>query len=57
MAGNSWFSKALKLLNPGSRSEPAVQPRAPAPGHPAAEDMPAPTHLVPSAGRPSELPP
>jgi outer membrane protein assembly factor BamD len=56
MGGDSWFAKTLKALTPGgSKSTPAVEPRAPAPGQPPAEDMPAPKGGVPTAttkGRP-----
>jgi outer membrane protein assembly factor BamD len=54
MGGDSWFAKTLKALTPGSKA-PAVEPRAPAPGQPPAEDMPAPKGGVPTAttkGRP-----
>jgi outer membrane protein assembly factor BamD len=44
IAGDSWFTKTLKALTPGSKQkqEPEVQPKAPAPGQPSPEDMPAP---------------
>ncbi|MFZ1104649.1 MAG: outer membrane protein assembly factor BamD [Hyphomicrobiaceae bacterium] len=58
MGGDSWFTKALKSLGPGSKSdEPKVQPKAPGPGQPAPEDMPAPKGGVPTAGNPSGRPP
>jgi outer membrane protein assembly factor BamD len=47
---DSWFTKALKSLTPGSKSEPKVEPKAPAPGQPAPEDMPAPKGGVPVSG-------
>jgi outer membrane protein assembly factor BamD len=53
MAGDSWFTKTLKALTPGSKA-PAVEPRAPGPGQPPVEDMPSPKG-VPTAttkGRP-----
>jgi hypothetical protein len=53
MAGDSWFTKTLKALTPGSKA-PAVEPKAPGPGQPPAEDMPSPKG-VPTAttkGRP-----
>lgn len=56
IAGDSWFTKTLKALTPGSKQkqEPAVQ--APAPGLPSPDDMPAPSRQdVPTAstkGRP-----
>jgi outer membrane protein assembly factor BamD len=56
MGGDSWFGKALKSLTPGSKSAPSVEPKAPAPGQPAPEDMPAPKGGVPTAGNPSDQP-
>jgi outer membrane protein assembly factor BamD len=52
MAGDSWFTKALKKLTPGS-DEPKIKPKAPEPGQPDPEDMPAPKGGVPTAGPPS----
>jgi outer membrane protein assembly factor BamD len=52
MGGDSWFTKTLKALTPGSKSPPAVEPQAPAPGQPPAEDMPAPRDGVPTARTP-----
>lgn len=58
IGGDSFFTKALKSLTPGSKSdEPSVQPKAPGPGQPAPEDMPAPKGGVPTAGTPSGRPP
>jgi outer membrane protein assembly factor BamD len=42
IAGDSWFTKTLKALTPGSKQPPAAQPKAPAPGQPSPDDMPAP---------------
>jgi outer membrane protein assembly factor BamD len=56
MAGDSWFSKALKAITPGSKS-PAAQPSAPGPGQPSPEDMPAPKEGTPTATTPSGRPP
>jgi outer membrane protein assembly factor BamD len=56
MAGDSWFSKALKAITPGSKA-PAVEPKAPGPGQPPAEDMPAPKGGVPTATSPGGRPP
>jgi outer membrane protein assembly factor BamD len=50
MKGDSWFTKTLKSLTPGSKSdEPKVEPKAPGPGQPDPEDMPAPKGGVPTA--------
>jgi outer membrane protein assembly factor BamD len=51
MAGDSWFTKALKAITPGSKA-PAVKPKAPEPGQPAPEDMPPPREGVPTATNP-----
>jgi outer membrane protein assembly factor BamD len=56
MAGDSWFSKVLKSITPGSKS-PAAQPKAPGPGQPPAEDMPEPKEGVPTARSPGSRPP
>jgi outer membrane protein assembly factor BamD len=56
MAGDSWFSKALKAITPGSKA-PAAEPKAPAPGQPPVEDMPAPKGGVPTATSPGGRPP
>ncbi len=53
MGGDSWFTKTLKALTPGSKSPPAVEPKAPGPGQPPAEDMPAPRDGVPTARTPA----
>lgn len=44
IAGDSWFTKTLKSLTPGSQSKqpPAAQPKAPGPGQPSPDEMPAP---------------
>lgn len=58
MGGDSWFTKTLKALTPGSKQkqEPAVRPQAPSPGLPSPDEMPAPSRQdVPTAstkGRP-----
>jgi outer membrane protein assembly factor BamD len=58
MGSDTWFTKALKALTPGSKSkEPAVGPRTPGPGQPPAEDMPAPKGGVPTATSPTGRPP
>jgi outer membrane protein assembly factor BamD len=57
MAGDSWFTKALKAITPGSKT-PAAEPKAPGPGQPPAEDMPAPKGGdVPTATTPVRRPP
>jgi outer membrane protein assembly factor BamD len=56
MAGDSWFSKTLKALTPGSKKQPAVEPKQPGPGQPLPEDMPAPRD-VPTATTPGGKPP
>ena len=57
IGGDSWFTKTLKALTPGSKSAPAVEPRAPGPGQPPAEDMPGPRDGVPTARTPAGKPP
>ena len=55
IGGDSWFTKTLKSLTPGSKQkqEPAAQPKAPGPGQPSPDDMPAPTRQdVPTASTP-----
>jgi outer membrane protein assembly factor BamD len=52
ISGDNFFTKALKKLTPGGSDEPKVQPKAPDPGLPAPEDLPAPKGGVPTAGRP-----
>jgi len=44
IGGDNWFTKTLKALTPGGGQpkQPAVQPKAPGPGQPSPEDMPAP---------------
>lgn len=49
MEGDSWFSKTIKALTPGSKKKPEVQPQAPGPGQPPADDMPSPKGGVPTA--------
>ena len=60
IGGDTWFTKTLKALTPGSKQkpEPAAQPKAPGPGQPSPEDMPAPTRQdVPTASTPNGRPP
>jgi outer membrane protein assembly factor BamD len=57
IGGDSWFSKTLKALTPGSKSAPAVEPRAPGPGEPPVDDMPGPRDGVPTARTPGGKPP
>ncbi|HXE88513.1 MAG TPA: outer membrane protein assembly factor BamD, partial [Hyphomicrobiaceae bacterium] len=57
IAGDSWFTKTLKALTPGSKSQPEVEPKAPAPGQPHPDDMPAPKDGVPTARTPGGRPP
>jgi outer membrane protein assembly factor BamD len=57
IGGDSWFTKTLKAVTPGSQpKQPSVQPKAPEPGNPPADEMPAPKGKdVPTAntiGRP-----
>ncbi len=57
--GDSWFTKTLKALTPGSKQkqEPEAQPKAPGPGQPSPEDMPAPARQdVPTASTKSRPP-
>jgi outer membrane protein assembly factor BamD len=57
MGGDSWFTKTLKALTPGSKKAPEVAPSAPAPGQPDPDAMPAPKTDVPTAKGPSGRPP
>ena len=60
IGGDGWFTKTLKALTPGSKQkqEPEAQPKAPGPGQPSPEDMPAPTRQdVPTASTPKGRPP
>jgi outer membrane protein assembly factor BamD len=57
IAGDSWFTKTLKALTPGSKSQPEAEPKAPAPGQPHPDDMPAPRDGVPTARTPGGRPP
>ena len=56
IAGDSWFTKTLKALTPGSKA-PEPEPRAPGPGQPHPDDMPAPRDGVPTARTPGGRPP
>jgi outer membrane protein assembly factor BamD len=53
IGGDNWFTKTLKALTPGSQSkQPAAQPKAPGPGQPSPDDMPAPRGRdVPTANK------
>jgi outer membrane protein assembly factor BamD len=54
IGSDSWFTKTLKAL----QKQPDVQPRAPGPGQPPAEDMPSPRGRdVPTAITPGAKPP
>src|SRR5262249_31646066 len=57
MGGDSWFTKTLKALTPGSKKAPEVAPKAPAPGQPDPDAMPAPKTDVPTAKGPAARPP
>jgi outer membrane protein assembly factor BamD len=57
IAGDSWFTKTLKALTPGSKKQPEAEPKAPGPGQPPAEEMPAPKGDVPTAKGPAGRPP
>ncbi len=57
IGGDSWFTKTLKALTPGSKKQPEVEPKAPGPGQPPANDMPAPKGDVPTAKGPNGRPP
>ena len=57
IAGDSWFSKTLKALTPGLKKQPEAEPKAPAPGQPPVEDMPAPKGDIPTAKGPNGRPP
>jgi outer membrane protein assembly factor BamD len=57
IAGDSWFSKTLKALTPGFKKQPEPEPKAPAPGQPPVEDMPAPKGDIPTAKGPAGRPP
>jgi outer membrane protein assembly factor BamD len=57
IGGDNFFTKTLKALTPGSKSPPAVEPRAPGPGEPPADDMPGPRDGVPTARTPGGRPP
>ncbi len=52
IGSGNWFTKTLKSLAPGGKSQqPAVQPRAPDPGMPAPDSMPAPKDWGPTVSR------
>jgi outer membrane protein assembly factor BamD len=57
IGGDSWFTKTLKALTPGSKKQPEAEPKAPGPGQPPADDMPAPKGDVPTAKGPNARPP
>jgi len=57
IGGDSWFTKTLTAMTPGpQQTQPSVQPKAPEPGNPPPDEMPAPKGKdVPTAntiGRP-----
>jgi outer membrane protein assembly factor BamD len=50
IGSNNWFTKTLKALAPGAKQKEApAQPKAPSPGQPSPDDMPAPKSKVPTA--------
>jgi len=53
---DSWFTRTLKTLT-GPEKQPAVQPKAPGPGQPSPEDMPAPKTPGPTSDTPTKRPP
>jgi hypothetical protein len=55
MEGDTWFTRVLKLAPDSKSEEPKAQPKAPGPGQPVAEDMPAPKVLAPAARPPPRL--
>jgi outer membrane protein assembly factor BamD len=57
IGGDSWFTKTLKALTPGSKKQQEIEPKAPGPGQPPVEDMPAPKGDVPTAKGPNGRPP
>ena len=59
MGGDSWFTKTLKSLTPGSQQkQPSAEPKAPGPGQPPPDAMPAPKAPdVPTAHTPNGRPP
>lgn len=59
MGGDTWFTKSLKALAPGSQQkQPSVQPKTPAPGQPPPDAMPLPKGQgVPTATTPNGRPP
>jgi len=56
IGNDNWFTKTLKTLTPGGKAPPAVQPKAPDPGLPSPDSMPAPKDWAPSVSR-TERPP
>jgi outer membrane protein assembly factor BamD len=57
IGGDTWFSKTLKALTPGSQKQPAVEPKEPGPGQPPPDAMPAPKGDIPTANSPNGRPP
>jgi outer membrane protein assembly factor BamD len=57
IGGDSWFTKTLKALTPGSKKQPEVEPKAPGPGQPPADAMPPPKGDIPTAKGPNGRPP
>jgi outer membrane protein assembly factor BamD len=58
IGSGNWFTKTLKSLTPGGKAQPqpAVQPKAPDPGLPPPDAMPAPKDWVPTVSRPGRPP-
>ena len=52
IGGNSWFTKTLKSLTPGSKKAPEPEPKAPGPGQPSPDAMPPAKGDVPTAKGP-----
>jgi outer membrane protein assembly factor BamD len=57
IGGDSWFTKTLKALTPGSKKQQEVEPKAPGPGQPPADAMPPPKGDIPTAKGPNGRPP
>jgi outer membrane protein assembly factor BamD len=56
IGNDNWFTKTLKSLTPGAKTQPTVQPKAPEPGMPSPDSMPAPKDWAPSVSRASPRP-
>jgi outer membrane protein assembly factor BamD len=57
IGGDSWFTKTLKSLTPGSKKAPEPEPKAPGPGQPSPDAMPPAKGDVPTAKGPNARPP